>query len=271
MNAGKRFRPLAYWRPTALNLYAALPAGLKQCPLTNKLLKRFLDRRFFTDIRYRTRLLLFPSFAANLLYAAMQLTLGICYRSIWSGALAVYYAMLAVMRVQLLKPIKSAAQGDLVFTELRRFHLCGVVLLCMTPIFASIMILVVHKNSGAHYPPFTIAVMTIYTACMMVASILRLARSNDRRYPTLVAAKIVSLVAALMSALSLITALVAGVGDESHDALRLGLVGTASGAICVIVLSIALYMLTYAARKRKLLEKNKKGAVISNSLNKPPV
>ena len=232
-------------------IYAAVPERIRKQPLINIISKYVLDERFFTDGMYRTEVLLYPGFAANLLYSAMQLMLGIFYRSVWSGALAVYYALLAVMRVQLLKPMKRSAEKDSMVSELQRYRLCGIILLCMTPIFASIMILVVHKNSGAKYPGFTIVIMAVYAVCIVVSSISNLARSKKYKRPAMSAAKVISMTAALVSVLSLVTAIVGRLSNNVSENLKQGVVGTVGGAICVVILTLSIHMVVQSSKQIK--------------------
>lgn len=255
------FRPVT-WRPLAEKAYAAVPERIRAQPLVRMVSERVLDQRFFTDALFRTKCMLYPGFAANLLYAVMQLVLGICYRSIWSGALAVYYALLAMMRLQLLKPGKGNPCEESVLSELRQYRLCGSILLGMTPVFASILILVVHKNSGTRYPGFSVVIMEVYTACMVLLSASNLVRFRKYNRPAMSAAKIVSLIAALMSVLSLTTALAGRTGNLESDSVRQGVIGTVGGTVCVTVLCIAVYMVAHASRQFKTLRTNQKWAAV---------
>lgn len=268
MRTIKKFWKTEFWMLPVQKIYATVPERIRKQPLIDIILKYVLDDRFFTDVMYRTEVLLYPGFAANLLYSAMQLVLGIFYRSVWSGALAVYYALLAVMRVQLLKPMKQSNEKDSVVSELQRYRLCGIILLCMTPIFASIMILVVHKNSGAEYPGFTIVIMAVYAVCIVVCSISNLAKFKKYKRPAMSAAKIICLIAALMSVLSLVTAIVVRFGDASGEPLGQGLIGTAGGAVCVVVLAMSIYMVTHSSKELKSFLNNKIDDEVSNSFNK---
>ncbi|MGM9941415.1 MAG: hypothetical protein ACI32N_05430 [Bulleidia sp.] len=268
----KQYFQAVYWLPLVKRAYAVVPEWIRKQPLVNRISNYVLSERFFTDALYRTEFLLYPGFAANLLYAAMQLVLAIFYRSIWSGALAVYYAMLAVMRVQLLKPMKHNTVEKKMLSELRRYRCCGIILLCMTPLFATILILVVHKNGGTQYPGFTILIMEIYTVCLVVSSISNLVKFRKYKRPAMSAAKVVCLTAALMSVLFLATALVDKLGRHGSDCFKQGLVGTVGGSVCVIVLTMAIHMAVQSSKQFKLLQKeSKKEDEVSNSLNKQQI
>lgn len=270
----KRFW-LADWKLLVFKIYYSIPVRFRMRPAAaGRLAAQFLNRRFFTDALYRTEALLFPCLAVNLLCAAIQLMIGFAYRSVWSGALAVYYVMLAVMRVQLLKPMKHDEEEGAAVTELRRYRLCGMVLLCMTPFFASIMILVIHESRLVKYRDFTIAVLAVYAFCRTAVSFSNFLKFKRYRRPEMSAAKLISLIAAMMSVLSFVTAFIARIEGQNGAFLRKGLLGTVGGAVCVFVLFMAVYMLVYASKQLKQFSQKTElcaALSVSNSLNKAQI
>lgn len=209
--------------------------------------------KFLSDVVFRTKVSLLFGLAVNLLYAAVQLVYGIVRRSLWSGALAVYYVLLAVMRFLLLKPEKKHGDKSAV-SELKKYRLCGIILLLMTPIFASILILIVHKNSGAAYPGFMIYLMAIYALCYIIIAVVNLVKYRKYGSPMLSAAKAVNLTVALISMLSLETAAMTRFGGSDGAFIRRVVAGTSCGAVCVIVLTMAIVMVVRSTKKIKLLK-----------------
>jgi len=133
------FPPIIYIFPSAL-FYTGADSGkiirdkAKQHPLTGRYLK---------DFKYRTRISLYQGMLIKLLYITVELASGIYYRSWWFVTLAVYYALLAVMRFLLIwrwGEIKLEA-------ELRRYRLCGIMLL-MNQVLAGMVILMVYQDRG---------------------------------------------------------------------------------------------------------------------------
>lgn len=234
---------------------------LQNHSLTKKISSYPLGKRFLNDMVFRTKLSLHFGLMFNLLYAVLQLVIGICYKSVWSGALAVYYALLAVMRFQLLKTSKKFTDDKDIISEWRKYHFCGVVLLLMTPIFASILILVVHKNSGAKYPGFMIYLMAVYTFCFIINAIRGLIKFKVCTRPVISAAKVINLTVALISVLSLETAVAARFGNEENFVFLKYVIDTTCGAICLIVLSMAVVMIIHGKKQLKI--KGKKGDVNS--------
>ncbi|MGN0657229.1 MAG: hypothetical protein ACI4KR_10590 [Ruminiclostridium sp.] len=223
-----------------------------------------LGEKFLSDVVFRTKVLLLFGLAVNLLYAAVQLVYGIVCLSIWSGALAVYYVLLAVMRFLLLKSEKNHGDNGTV-AELQKYRLCGLILLFMTPIFASILILIVHKNSGAVYPGFMIYLMAIYAFCYIIIAAVSLFKFRKYGSPLLSAAKVVNLTVALISMLSLETAAMTRFGGSDDSFFRQVMTGTSCGAVCVLVLTMAIVMVVQGTKQLKLLrnDSEKQGGEIT--------
>ncbi|MGN0386083.1 MAG: hypothetical protein ACI4EX_09385 [Lachnospiraceae bacterium] len=272
MRTIRKYFEAVFWLPLARRAYAGLPDGVKKQPLIHQISEYVLDKRFFTDVLYRTECLLYPCFVVNILYAIMQMLLGLYCHSVWCAAVSVYHTMLAVMRIQLLKSTKSDTEENTFILELRKYRLCGFILLCMTPLFASIMILVVHKNSGANYPGFTIVIMAVYAICLVCFAISNLFKLRKYRCPAMSAAKVVCLTAAMMSVLSFVTALASRINGTKSDVFRRGLIGTTSGTVCIVVLGMAVFMVVHASKQFKTyLNKSDIPVDISNSFNKTQI
>ena len=220
-------------------------------PLTQKILSIPLGRRYAEDVRFRTEVSLGIGFTINLLYIVMKMVSGIYYRSIWFVALAVYYTLLAVMRLLLLcrkKWPKGKARQEL---ELRRYRLCGCVLLLMNLALSGIVTFMVHQNRGYEYPGTLIYAMAAYSFYAVIIATINVVKFRRHGSPILSAAKAISLVAALVSILSLETAMLAQFGGEDDPLFRKVMTGATGGGICVIVLGMALFMIVKASKQLK--------------------
>lgn len=207
-----------------------------------------LGRRVLKDAVFRARLSLYPGLLISLLYGAVQLAAGVVCQSIWLGALAVYHILLAAIHFLLLR---SAAKRTARTRELRHCRLCGAGLLLMTPVFASILVLVIQGNHHAGYPGALIYPVAVYAFCKV-----KLAISNTRKFrtcgsPILYAAKEISLISALLSLLTLETAVLSRYGNTQSPAFYRGLLGTIGGAVCLFTLYRAVAMMVRAKRERQ--------------------
>lgn len=220
-------------------------------PLTRKLLSIPLGRRYVRDVKFRTEVSLGIGFTVNLLYIAMKLVSGIYYRSTWFIALAVYYTLLAVMRFLLLyrrRWPEGKARQEL---ELRRYRLCGYVLLMMNLALSGIVVFMVRYDRGYEYPGTLIYAMAAYSFYAVIIAAINVVKFRRHGSPILSAAKAISLVAALVSVLSLETAMLAQFGGEDDPLFRKAMTGATGGGVCVIVLGMALFMIVKASKQLK--------------------
>lgn len=212
-------------------------------------------RRCMDDAGLRTGLTLIPSVAANGGYALLQLGLGILNRSVWYYALSAYYGLLLLMRCTLLLKMGRSGLGKDLRGEYRLFLGCGGVLTVMNAALAVIVSYMVWQNRGfTHHPITTIAMAayTFYTLTMAVINVVRCRRYNS---PVLSASKTVGLAAALVSMLSLETAMLNAFGSGDDRAFRQVMLGASGGAVCLAVLAMGLYMMVRAAKELGRLKK----------------
>ena len=232
--------------------------GVRRFVFDHPLMKKFrstaVGEKYLTDVRFRAGVSLYQGFFVNLLYIVMKLVSGILYRSAWFIALAVYYILLAVMRFLLVRRLN--VQEECV--EWRRYRVCGVMLLFMNQALAGIVIFMVHQNQGFDYPGLLIYAMAAYAFYAVTIAIVNLVKTRRQKSPILSAAKAVNLVTALVSILSLTTALLSqfGSGDEGDMAFRKAMTAATGGGVCTIVIGMAIYMIWRANKSLKEIEIN---------------
>ena len=208
-----------------------------------------------TDVSFKTHVSLYLSLGLNLLYAAMKLFYGVYYRSVWFGTLAVYYIMLALMRFLLLHHVNRTGFGADLVRELKRYRLCGMILMLMNIALSGVVILVVRKNEGFEYAGYLIYVMAMYAFYSVITAVINLVKYRQFRSLVMSASKAIKLAAALVSMLSLETAMIAQFGKEDNAELfRQLMTGTTGGGVCVIVLGMAVYMIVSATKRLNELE-----------------
>lgn len=221
---------------------------IKAHPLTRKMLRIPLVKRFAEDVRFRTSVSLYQGLLVNLLYIALKLTSGIYYRSWWFITLAVYYTLLAVMRFLLLWRWGGIGPE----LELRRYRLCGAVLLIMNVALAGMVVLMVSQNHGYVYPGILIYAMAVYSFYTVIIAVINVIKFRTHGSPVLSAAKAINLAAALVSILALETAMIAQFGGG--DDYRRMMTAATGGGVCVIVLSMAVFMIVRSTKHIKQLE-----------------
>ena len=220
-------------------------------PLTEKVRSTRLGEKYLTDVRFRAGISLYQGFFINLLYIAMKLVSGVVYRSPWFIALAVYYILLAVMRLLLARRLNAQDEG----MEWRRYRLCGVILLLMNQALAGIVGFMVHQNRGFHYPGLLIYAMAAYAFYAVTIAVINIVKTRRYQSPILSAAKAINLVAALVSILSLTTAMLSQFGGDDDPLFRQAMTAATGGGVCTIVIGMAIYMIWRANKNLKRIKK----------------
>ncbi len=215
-------------------------------PLMKKFRSTAIGEKYMTDVRFRAGVSLYQGFFVNLLYIVTKLVSGILYRSAWFIALAVYYILLAVMRFLLVRRLN--AQDETL--ELRRYRLCGIMLLFMNQALTGIVVFMVRQNQGFDYPGLLIYAMAAYSFYAVTIAIVNIVKTRRHKSPILSAAKAINLVAALVSILSLETAMLARFGGDDA-AFRRIMTGATGGGVCTIVIGMAIYMIWRANKNLK--------------------
>lgn len=211
-----------------------------------------LARLYMTDLSLRGHVSLHTSTAINCCYALFKLGAGIYYRSFWFGAIAVYYLILAAARALLLHSTYRKASDPR--QEYRTSRLCGCLLLALNIALACMTVQMVVDGKGYAYPGTLIFAMAFYAFYSVTMSIVNLVRFRKLRSPVLAVSKALELAVALVSMLSLQTAMFASFGGTlAFQRLMNALTG---GAVCLILFAMAILMIVRASRKLKMLPKS---------------
>lgn len=226
-------------------------------PLMRRLLSAPLGRRYVEDVKFRAEISLGIGFIVNFLYIVMKMASGIYYRSLWFVSLAIYYALLAVMRFLLLYRRRWPEGKVRQELELRRYRLCGCVLLMMNLALGGIVAFMVRHDRGYEYPGTLIYAMAAYSFYAVIIAAINVVKFRRHGSPILSAAKAISLVAALVSILSLETAMLAQFGSGDDPLFRKSMTEATGGGVCVIVLGMALFMIWKASKQLKQINNQK--------------
>lgn len=207
-----------------------------------KIYEHPLGNRYMTDVVFKARVSLYVSLAINLAYSAMKLTTGIVYRTFWLGALAVYYLLLSLLRFVLLRYMAKENKGLLY--EYRRYRLCGILLLILNMSLTGVVLPMVAQNRSFEYPGVMIFAVAAYTFYTVSISIVDLIRYRKYESPVLSASKAIRFAAALVSLLTLETAMLSQFGED--DSFRRLMIMLTGAGVCLIILTVSVYMIARA-------------------------
>ena len=210
--------------------------------------------RYLTDISFRMHVSLYLSVGLNLVYAVMKLFFGVYYHSVWFGTFGVYYTLLTIMRFLLIRHANRNAFGEKPVSEWKRYRLCGAILVPMTLALSGVIVLVIEKNEGFQYPGYLIYVMAMYAFYATISATINLVKYRRYRSPVMMAAKVISLASALVSILSLETAMISQFGDSNDTLFRLIMIACTGTGVCAIILGMAIYMIIHASKELKRMQ-----------------
>lgn len=229
-------------------------------PRIIKYFKTFKDenkyaRRWQDDVRLRVNVSLYGSLAWNALYGLFQLWLGFYHHTFWFYSLGAYYICLGVMRFFLARHTTRYAPGERMRDELVKYRACGIVFLPMNLALALIVFFMVYWNRTFEHHMITTIALAAYTFTSMAVAIINFVKYRKYNSPVFSAAKAISLAAALVSMLTLESTMLTTFSDGTMTAVeQKWMLGATGGAISVLIIATAIYMIVVGTKKLKLLE-----------------
>lgn len=203
-------------------------------------------RAYRGSLAFRGSVGLYAGMAANLLYAVFRALAGIRFASVWFLSIAIYYLLLGILRLSLILSDRNRKRK----TELRCYRRTAWLLFLLNIPMGGMIALMVLTDSGYSYPGYVIYLSALYTFYTMILAIVNLVRYRKLGSPILSAAKVLNLIAALMSLLGLQTAMISQFSPGEESFRRIMNAVTGGGVWCAVIL-IALTMLL---RSRKMKE-----------------
>lgn len=205
--------------------------------------------RYFDDAALRVETSLYLSFAIDIAYAAGNAFFGIWADSVWFGTMAVYYIFLSIQRFLLVRFTRQHGFGSNEAEEWRRYRVCGVLLAMMHAALVGVVVLAVGQEGGVHYPGSLIYAVALYAFYSLTMAIVNVVRYRRYRSPVMIAEKIVSLVTACVSMLSLEIAMLTQFDDGTRPWFRPLMIALSGGAIGISVVGIGVFMVVRATRR----------------------
>lgn len=226
-----------YWKSGKEKLYA------------NKLANRYL-----TDAEFKTHVSLYRSLAINVLYVAVNAISAAIFNTHWFALFAGYYAILAVMRFLLVRYVSKNKIGASCLGELYRARLCAYILLTVNLALSGAVLMMVYFQRGFDYQGILIYVMAMYTFYITTTAVIDMVKYRKYGSPIMSMSKVIKMAAALVSMLSLETAMFSQFGgDMSLENQRIMILATGAG-IAVIIVVMAIYMIVRTTREIRSLK-----------------
>lgn len=184
----------------------------------------------------------------NIFYIAVNLLPAVRYKSAWSFAVTVYYSVLVLMRLSLLASHRLIGSvGDdaaRLYTACRRV---GKFLLLLDTAIAIIMIYTVIEGRVIDYPTYILVGFGVFTVYSLASSVIGIFRSLRQKTPHVLAARNLTLAAALLSVFNLQYTLLVTIGVKRELLILINAVGGA--LIILLITGMAIRLITVSSRR----------------------
>ncbi len=192
-----------------------------------------------TDYGYRTVVFFICSFTVNLLIAGFHAATGILYKSIWYGALAIYYIALALQKGALLLSLYGVKKKHTDDNESYRravakiYTVNGVILLLLQAALTVAIVQMVSTENPADTGMIIAIASAAYAFYKISIAIFNYVKTTRMQNLVLQTLRNVNLVDASVSILALTSTLICTFGEFEN--MRTTLVFTAIGVSLVII------------------------------------
>ena len=120
--------------------------------------------KYVNDLSFHGNISLYQGMTANFLYVVFRIAVGIRYASVWFITMAVYYLVLAVLRLSLILNYRHKAEID----ELRCYRRTAWLLFLLNLPMGGMISLMVLTSSGYSYPGYVISFNITCSNCGMI-------------------------------------------------------------------------------------------------------
>ncbi len=213
-------------------------------------------KRYFSDVNLRINISLYGSLVWNVAFAIFQLGLGFYHGSFWFYSMAAYYVVLAVMRFFLLKHTRHYKADEEVQMQIKKSTICAWLLLAMNLALAVIIFFIVYWNRTFNHHMITTIALAAYTFFTFSFAIVNLVKYKKYKSPVYSTAKIITLIAACVSMLTLETTMLTTFGTNEGPLFNQLMLSLTGATVIVFAITMAIIMLV---KNRRLLKELKAG------------
>lgn len=208
-----------------------------------------------TDIKLRTRLRLTFGLFFNFFYAIFKFFAGLFFRSEWLISIGVYYFLICTSKFMLLKSADET-HDDSINQRRRELKYCrfvGILLFVLSSVISGMAAKMIYDNETVGYPEYFFGLITVYTACRLISAVYSLIKYRHHDKPFYYTTKSLDFASALMSLLTLQTAILARYG--TNPTLTRSLNALTSAVVLLTVIIISINIIVKNTRKIKKLVK----------------
>lgn len=246
---------IAFYTLSVVCIFCGIVFPKKYKRIKEKIYSNKFGNRYMTDGAFRTHISLYFSLTVNLIYIGANALFCVLYNTAWFGILAGYYIILAIMRFLLLRYINKNTIGLDLLGEWKRARVCAAVLTLINLSLSGAILMIMYQDKGFEYNGIFIYVMALHAFYMITLAVVNIIKYRKLGSPVITTAKIVTLAAALISMLSLETAMLNAFGADTPQETKQILIAATGAGISVIVLAMSSYMIIRSTKEIDELNK----------------
>jgi len=247
---------IAFYTVGVLTLFCCMTLPKQYKQVRGRIDAHPLGHRYLTDPAFRAHVSLYASLAVNLLYVGVHILSWFLYRSVWFIILAGYHMILAVMRFLLVRYLGRHEIGQNRLGELHRARLCACILLLVNFVLTGAVLMILYQNRTFEYHGVLIYVMAGYTFYATIHAVVDLVKYRKYQSPVMTTSKMIALSAALVSMLSLETAMFSQFGGDMAPESRQLMIALTGAGVSIAVIVMSVLMIVRTAKEIKETEKH---------------
>ena len=206
-------------------------------------------QKWFNDVHLRMNVSLYGAFIGNIIFAIFQLIWGFYNHSYLFVSMFVYYALLGIMRFFLLKHTSRYNVNEAKQIEIKKYILCGWLLLFMNLALAVVVVFVILLNEKFQHQVIVTIAMATFTFLTFTIAIIDSIRYRKYQSPVYSAAKIINLIAGCVSILTLETTMLATFGSNENELFKVIILALTGLVVIGFAITMALTMIIKGYRK----------------------
>ena len=209
--------------------------------------------RIKSDGHYRTKSLLTFSFVFNIIYAVFLFIVSRIYFSKWFFVMAIYYGLLSLTRVFIFANINPKKE---IRSKIKTMRACGFFLLLINLVVSTMMFILIYSVGYVKHHEITVIALATYTFTSLTVAIVSSVRQLKKNDYVHFSAKIISLVSASVSLVTLTNTMLVTFGEENL-LLRSIILPLLCGAVAIFIVLCAILMLRKANSDLGILKNEK--------------
>ena len=210
-----------------------------------------LIKRVKNDSRYRIRFFLIASLLGNIGYSVFLFVVSQVTASRWFFVMAVYYALLSLLRGFITS--KTGKEKSFV-AKVKALRACGCFLLLINAVVSAMMFLLLRGYKPIKHHEITVITIATYTFCALTVAIIGSVKFIRRKDYVYSSAKIISLVSASVSMVTLTNTMLSTWGNAQTEILRAVILPI----LCIVVSAFIIACAVIMTQKSTRILKNEK-------------